>query len=112
VTLVRLPTITGLSCPVAAPSDPAAPPTAAAVSTAAADSAPPPPAARCTLSGTGLYFLDSVAADDAFTNPTRVPDGFVGPSLQVPPPTGAQYYLRLRDDPATTDKITLPAGPL
>jgi len=110
VTLVRLPTITGLSCPVATHSDPAAPPAAAA--SAPADPPPPASAARCTLTGTGLYFLDSVAADDAFADPTRVPEGFVGPSLQVPQPTGAQYYLRLRDDPATTDKITLPAGPL
>jgi hypothetical protein len=110
-TLVRLPTITGLSCPVADPGVPAAEPTAAAPAPSV-DPGPPPPAARCTLTGTGLYFLDSVAADDAFTNPTRIPEGFVGPSLQVPPPTGAQYYLRLRDDPAATDKITLPAGPL
>jgi hypothetical protein len=97
VTLVRLPTITGLSCPVATPTVAAAP----------TPSAPP-----CTLTGSGLYFIDSVAADESFANPTRVPEGFVGSSLQVPPPTGAQYYLRLRDDPTTTDTITLPAGPL
>jgi len=103
VTLVRLPTITGLSCPVAEPAGTVAP-TAPAASI---PSAPP-----CTLIGSGLYFIDSVAADDAFANPTHVPEGFVGSSLQVPPPTGAQYYLRLRDDPTTTDTITLPAGPL
>ena len=97
VTLVRLPTITGLSCPVATP-------------TVAA--APTPSAPACTLTGSGLYFIDSVAADESFANPTRVPEGFVGSSLQVPPPTGAQYYLRLRDDPTATDTITLPAGPL
>ena len=160
-TLVRLPTITGLNCPVAEPAVPARPskrvaPTPAGQAPAAtlmgatadvaastptvaspdvsasapaaiasgsssagaepdadmASSVTATPPAPCTLTGTGLYFLDSVAADDAFTNPTRIPEGFVGPSLQVPPPTGAQYYLRLRDDPATTDKITLPAGPL
>lgn len=104
VTLVRLPTITGLNCPVAAPTAPAAP--TVAVATA------PSTAAPCTLTGTGLYFIDSVAADDSFASPTRVPDGFVGSSLQVPAPTGARYYLRLRDDPATIDSITLPAGPL
>jgi hypothetical protein len=111
VTLVRLPTITGLSCSVATPSDPVVQPTAAA-SAPSTDPPPPASAARCTLTGTGLYFLDSVAADEAFTNPTRVPEGFVGPSLQVPLPTGSQYYLRLRDDPSTTGRITLPAGPL
>jgi hypothetical protein len=167
VTLVRLPTVTGLSCPVAAPlpaAKPAkaakgiaaahaisaasdAPPVAPADGTAsipdssaptdgstgtpteAGQSTPPvaPPAsaatpptaaaapvqaAACTLTGSGLYFIDSIATDEAFTNPTRVPDGFVGSSLDVPPPAGAVYYLRLRDDPATVDTVTLPAGPL
>jgi hypothetical protein len=97
VTLVRLPTITGLSCPVATPTVPVA---------------PTPSAAACTLTGTGLYFIDSVASDDSFASPTRVPEGFVGSSLQIPLPTGAKYYLRLRDDPSTVDTITLPAGPL
>jgi hypothetical protein len=107
VTLVRLPTSTSLRCPVAAEADASAVAPAPAQAKVAA-AAPPP----CTLTGTSLYFLDSVAADDSFSNPTRVPLGFVGSSLQVPPPTGAQYYLRLRDDPTTTDTITLPAGPL
>jgi hypothetical protein len=113
--------------------DPDAPPPAAAADAAtdasspvantvgastptAADSTPAPAAtpapASCTLSGTGLYFVDAISTDEAFTNPTRVPEGFVGPSLDVPPPTGAVYYLRLRDDPKTVDTISLPAGPL
>lgn len=152
VTLVRLPTFTGLSCPVAptppakpkgakpsaadAPAaakpdaaetpaaatapDAAATPDAAKTSAApapdaAADTTPaaaPSPTPTCTLDGSGLYFVDSIATDEAFTNPTRVPEGFVGTSLEVPPPTGAAYYLRLRDDPATVDTVTLPAGPL
>jgi hypothetical protein len=174
VTLVRLPTVTGLSCPVAEP-PPAARPTKSAKGGAAsrttatgsdspaapaavdvtasgpdatastagsttdgATAAPPsagqstppvaqptptavsptqaapaqPTASTCTLTGSGLYFIDSIATDEAFTNPTRVPEGFVGSSLEVPPPAGAVYYLRLRDDPATVDMVTLPAGPL
>lgn len=107
VTLVRLPAITSLRCPVAAAPDPGAQESPSAKPAVTATTLPP-----CTLTGTSLYFLDSVAADDSFGNPTRVPSGFVGSSLQVPPPTGAQYYLRLRDDPTTTDTITLPAGPL
>jgi hypothetical protein len=107
----------GTAPPVAAPGAAAPSPTS---EPAEAASAPPtataapaaPPSAPCTLSGAGLYFLDSIATDDAFTNPTHVPPGFVGSSLAVPPPTGAQYYLRLRDDPATVDIVTLPAGPL
>ena len=97
VTLVRLPTFARLTCPVAAQD-------------ASATSAPQP--ASCSLSGTGLYFVDSISTDEAFSNPTRVPEGFVGTSISVPPPTGAAYYLRLRDDPAAIDTLTLPAGPL
>jgi hypothetical protein len=81
----------------------------------AADSAPAqsaPAPASCTLSGSGLYFVDAISTDEAFTNPTRVPDGFVGSSLDVPPPTGAVYYVRLRDDPKNVATISLPAGPL
>jgi hypothetical protein len=67
--------------------------------------------AACTLTGTGLYFIDAVSIDASFTKPTLVPEGFVGLSLALPPPTGAVYYLRLRDDPAVVDTVTLPASP-
>ena len=146
VTLVRLPTFSRLSCPVAEPAPAAAPHRSKALAAGPADSeaasgplahdpdevaapardaataqdSPVAPAAApaaaqaatCTLTGTGLYFVDSIATDEAFTSPTRVPEGFVGTSITVPPPTGAAYYLRLRDDPAAIDTLTLPAGPL
>jgi hypothetical protein len=67
--------------------------------------------APCTLTGTGLYFIDAVSIDASFTKPTLVPEGFVGSSLALPPPTGAVYYLRLRDDPAAVDTVILPASP-
>ena len=110
VTLVRLPTFTRLSCPVAAPQPSASSDTPESPSAIA--SVTPPAAPSCTLSGTGLYFLDSIATDSSFANPTRVPEGFVGLSLAVPPPTGGAYYLRLRDDPSTINTVSLPAGPL
>jgi hypothetical protein len=144
VTLVRLPTLTSLICPQAAPVAPTPParrprahhqdvptispdtPSDAPVAPASeASPSPPapnepaaapavatPPPASCTLTGAGLYFIDAIATDDSFANPTRVPEGFVGSSLAVPPPTGAVYYLRLRDDPIAIDTLTLPAGPL
>jgi hypothetical protein len=99
VTLVRLPTLSGLSCTVAALTPAAAPDPAAH----------PTP---CTLTGSSLYLIDALATDPAFTNPTRVPEGFVGGFLTLPAPTGALYYLRLRDDPTAANTITLPAGPL
>lgn len=67
--------------------------------------------APCTLTGTGLYFIGAVATEASFTKPTLVPEGFVGSSLALPPPTGALYYLRLRDDPAAIDTVMLPADP-
>jgi hypothetical protein len=87
-----------------------APPPSEAIPDSAA--IPPTPAASCTLTGTGLYLIDSVAAAEAFTSPTHVPEGYVGATIDVPAPTGAVYYLRLRDDPATIDTVTLPSGPL
>jgi hypothetical protein len=101
------------SHPPAAPEDAtgsAAPDQASTLSSPAAQANLP--ASNCTLSGSRLYFIDSIATTADFANAVKVPDGFVGSSIAVPPPSGAVYYLRLRDDPATTDTIALPAGPL
>src|SRR6185437_2545852 len=95
--------------PTAQSTTPAA---ATSPTTAAATSATPTQPASCTLTGTGLYFIDSLATTEAFSNPTHVPEGYVGATIEVPPPTGAVYYLRLRDDPATIDTVALPSGPL
>jgi hypothetical protein len=137
VNVVRLPSLTGLSCQIdspAAKSNGALPSTAISAPSSvdspqsAADPTAPPPStvsskpsaqpdadtvpSACTLTGSNLYLIDSIAADAAFTNPVRVPDGFVGSSLTVPAPTGAVLYLRLRDDPTPANTVTLPAGPL
>ena len=94
-TLVRLPTFTNLKCT-------------------------PEVTAACTLSGTDLYLVDSIAADAAFTTPTPVPEGFVGSSLPLSRPASlplslsatrpvsATIYLRLRDDAAATNSMTIP----
>jgi hypothetical protein len=98
VTLVRRPTLTSLNCP--------------AVPVASDAPATPISTTPCTLTGSSLYLIDSVATDAAFTNPIRVPDGFVDSSLSVPAPTGSVYYVRLRDDPSVANTIGLPTGPL
>ncbi len=85
-TVVRLPTLTGLTCPSAA-TDP------------------------CTLAGQALYLVDSVAATQPFTDPTQVPEGFVDTTLSIPHPKGPTFYLRLRDDPTTVQPVTLPPTP-
>jgi hypothetical protein len=86
VTLVRLPTFTDLRCP----SDPTQP---------------------CTLTGSSLYLVDSIATDDAFTAPTTVPEGFIGTTLSLPRPAKTGFFLRLRDDPTSANLVTLPILP-
>jgi hypothetical protein len=91
-TIVRLPTLTQLHCPVSS-------------------------AQPCQLSGSALYLIDAISPDPDFNQETPVPEGFVDPTLSIPHPittgrvaanTPATFYLRLRDDPANTDTVTLP----
>jgi hypothetical protein len=63
---------------------------------------------QCTLNGDKLFLIDSVSTDADFANPVAVPEGFVEDALAIPPPKGKTLYIRLRDDPATIDTVTLP----
>ena len=83
VDLVRIPVLTGIRCV-------------------------PAPEKQCTLSGDKLFLLDSVSTDPDFANSVTVPEGFVEDALAIPPPKGKTLYIRLRDDPATVDTVTLP----
>ena len=65
----------------------------------------------CTLSGTNLFLAASVAATPDFDNSTDVPPEFTGTQLSVTHPTGGILYLKLRDDPATVQTLTLPITP-
>jgi hypothetical protein len=85
-TLVRLPTLSLLQCP--------------------ADATQP-----CTLTGGGLFLLDSISTDPAFSNPVAIPDGYTGTTLSVPHPSAATLFLKLRDDPTTIDSAILPTPP-
>jgi hypothetical protein len=86
-TLVRLPNLQDLKCP-------------------------PAPDQPCLLAGSGLFLLDSVSSDAAFTHPVQVPDGFPGSELSVPHPEGAGLYIKLRDDPTVVNLVTLQPEPL
>ncbi len=86
VTLVRLPTLEGLRCPSSAEQ-------------------------QCTLSGSGLYLLDSISTDPQFHQSMPVPDGFAGSTLNVPHPSGHDLYVKLRDDRSTVNKLELPVQP-
>jgi hypothetical protein len=83
VDLVRVPMLTGIRCAAG-------------------------PEKQCTLNGNKLFLLESVSTDADFANPVAVPEGFVEDALVIPPPKGKTIYIRLRDDPATVDTVTLP----
>jgi hypothetical protein len=86
VNLVRLPSLKEIRCP---------------------DS----PDKQCTLSGTNLFLIDSVASSAQFTNLVSVPLGFVDTTLSVPRPNGTLLYIKLRDDPAAVSTVVLPVLP-
>ena len=83
--LVRLPVLSELRCPES-------------------------PDKQCTLRGTNLFLIDSVASDAQFTHTNPVPAGFVESSLSVPQSNGT-LYIKLRDDPGTVNTLTLPVLP-
>jgi len=62
----------------------------------------------CTLTGTNLFLAASVAATPNFDTPTDVPQDFTGTQLTAPHPVNGVLYLKLRDDPATVQTLTLP----
>jgi hypothetical protein len=82
--LVRLPTLKELKCPAT-------------------------PELACKLSGMNLFLIDSVSSDPQFTQPVKVPDGFLGSALPVPHPKSGQLYLKLRDDPSVINPTLLVA---
>jgi hypothetical protein len=63
----------------------------------------------CTLAGTDLFLIDSVAGNAAFADAVRVPEGFTGATLAVPKPAGGMLFLRLRDDPAVVATVAVGA---
>jgi hypothetical protein len=84
VTLVRVPFLTDVRCT-------------------------PAPDKQCTLSGTNLFLIDSVAANADFSDGVSVPMGITTASVTVPRPTGSVLYIKLRDDPNVVSTATLPA---
>ncbi len=83
-TLVRLPTLQNYSCP-------------------------PDTAKNCTLGGSSLFLLNAVSADQQFTRPVAVPDGFSANTLEVPRANSAQLFIKLRDDPSVVNTVPVAA---
>lgn len=85
-TVVRVPTLKEIRCP---------------------DAAEKP----CSLVGSNLFLLDSVASDSEFKNFISVPAGYVNDSLNVPRPYGTRLYIKLRDDADSVATTALPVLP-
>lgn len=86
-TLVRLPTLTAVQCPVEL-------------------------GKTCTVTGENLFLIQELSTDENFGDPTVVPDGFVGSSLSVGGSSTGKLYLKLRDDTASTVVADVPVAVL
>jgi hypothetical protein len=69
------------------------------------------PDKQCTLSGSSLFLIDSVASDAEFEHSTPVPSGFADGTVTVPRPNGTLLYIKLRDDPAVVNRAIMPVLP-
>lgn len=73
----------------------------------------PRAAARpCTLTGANLFLATALATTEDFADPIPVQPDFTGTQLTVPHPSNGEFYLKLRDDPATVQTLTLPVLPM
>ena len=62
----------------------------------------------CTLTGTNLFLATGFSATQDFANAAEVPPEFTGAQLAVPHPVNGVLYMKLRDDPATVQTVSLP----
>jgi hypothetical protein len=65
----------------------------------------------CTLTGSNLFLTTAFSATPDFDNAVDVPPDFTGTQLTVPHTANGILYLKLRDDPATVQSLTLPVLP-
>jgi hypothetical protein len=73
---------------------------------------PHTPAKPCTLAGSNLFLTTAFSATPDFDNPVEVPPDFTGTQLTVPHTANGVLFLKLRDDPATVQSLTLPVLPV
>jgi hypothetical protein len=66
----------------------------------------------CLLEGNNLFLATSIAATSSFDSATDVSPDFTGTELIVPHPANGVLYLKLRDDPATVQTLSLPVTAL
>ncbi len=62
----------------------------------------------CTLTGSNLFLAQTIGATQDLSSGVEVPPDFTGGQLTVPHPVNGQLFVKLRDDPATVQTLTLP----
>ncbi len=55
-----------------------------------------------------MFLIDAISTDPDFTTSVTIPDGFVAASLSLPITHSKNFYIKLRDDPATVDTVVVP----
>jgi hypothetical protein len=65
----------------------------------------------CLLSGTNMFLALSLSATPGFENPVEIAPDFTGTQVVIPHPASGVIYLKLRDDPATVQTLTMPITP-
>lgn len=65
----------------------------------------------CLLSGSNMFLAASLSATAGFENPIGIAPDFTGTQLLIPHPANGVLYLKLRDDPATVQTLTMPITP-
>jgi len=65
----------------------------------------------CLLSGTNMFLALSLSATPGFDNPVEIAPDFTGTQVVIPHPASGVIYLKLRDDPATVQTLTMPITP-
>src|SRR5207247_9063747 len=72
VSLVRMPSLNEIRCPTE-------------------------PDQQCTLEGTNLFLIESIASDAEFKHPVPIPAGFMDTNVAVPRIDGTAFYITFRD---------------
>lgn len=103
VTVVRLPALTELRCPAQRNAVSQHAHRVAQRESAQPEANPQP----CSLVGSNLYLIDSVSASPDFAQATSIPEGSMATTIPLARPVDGMVYLRLRDDPATTDQARM-----
>ena len=86
VSLVRVPSLNGVHCPSE-------------------------PNQQCTLKGSNLFLIESIATDAEFKHAVPITAGLTDTNVTVPHIEGTVFYIKLRDDPANANKVVLPPLP-